>query len=313
MSEDGEDLAVLDTNVFGTGANLGSPLWVSLKRLCSEHGILLCIPDVVLRESVNLRRDQYHEARKDFLDANNRISKFYDLPGVYVPDPDEVAADWQNDLTSMFRILQGAPDDALEALEREASRTPPARGGRGARDSLIWLTVLRSATPGVTVHFVSRNTRDFGTNNGDALHSDLAEETRDVAGEVQYHSSLDSLFDALAVRVDGPDLSDPEEFTPLVAFELWDYAAEYFADCAGQREGFFTSSLQLSNLRSLRAYRVDERGLALVSGQCIITEWDDAGQDRSVEIKFMAWVQFDLDTKAATGAEVETVARVRAP
>lgn len=303
-----EVLAVLDTNVFGVGAGLGSPLWVSLRRLCAERGVVLCIPQLVLDETVNLRREGFHDARNEFIEANNRISKFYDLPAVYVPDPDEVATEWANDVSASFRVLPAVAEDALEALRREASRTPPARGGKGARDCLIWLTCRRHAESGAVVHFVSRNTRDFAERGGQSLHGALAEEVDGIAGQLIYHSSLDRLFDALAVRVEGPDLSDPDTLTPFVAFELWDYATSCFSEEEGAGGEFETSILRIPELRTLRAYQVEGRGLALVDGNCSVVA-QSGGRERSVQMKFMAWVQFDLETKAPTAAEVETAAR----
>lgn len=301
-----EKLVVLDTNVFGVGANLGSPLWLSLKRLCAELGIVLCVPDVVFRESVNIRREQYREAEKEFLEANKKIGRFYDLPGVYVPDADEVAAKWEGDLETAFRILESSAEDALEALSREASRIPPARGGRGARDSLIWLTCRRLAEAGNEIFLVSRNTKDFADKDGDSLHPSLAAEVTNAAGQLTYFSSLDAFFDALATRTDGPDLTETDMLQQLVGFELWDFAVDVLDARDHVGAEFLQMDLELSDVRSLRAYEVDERGLALIDGQALVAEGDG---HRSVAMKFMAWIEFDLESKEVLAAEIEHIAQ----
>ena len=249
-----------------------------------------------------MRREHYQEAAKEFLEANNKIARYFDLPGVYVPDVNEVVARWESDLRADFRVLPPDAEDALESLNREATRTPPARGGRGARDSLIWLTCRRLAADGNDVLFVSRNTKDFADPGGKSLHPALSAEL--AAGDtVNYLVGLDGLFDLLANKVEGPDVSDAEPLMKLLGFELWDIAVDLFEAPAGGAAGPPDVSLELSDLKNLRAYAVDDKGLALVSGcACAETVKDDP----SIAIRFMAWVEFDIDEKIPLQAELVT-------
>ncbi|MGN6577010.1 MAG: PIN domain-containing protein [Nocardioides sp.] len=298
-------VAVLDTNVFGVGADLASPLWVSLRRLCLEAGITLCLPELVFEEAINLRREQYQAAAKDFLDANKKIARFFDLPGVYIPDADEVVAQWEADLRSCFRSIPAVAEDALEALSREASRTPPAKGGRGGRDALIWLTCRRLADDGGEVIFVSRNTGDFADTDGESLQPALAAELIEITGQLTYMPSLDHLFDLLATKIEGPDVSNVEPYKTFFGFDLWDFAADL--PVISSREGDPGSlSIELSDLRSLRAYSIDNRGLALVDGYASVG--DGSGESHwNVQLRFMAWVEFDTATGAPISAELERV------
>lgn len=298
-----ERLAVLDTNVLGKAADLNSPLWVSIKKLCAEANITLCLPGIVFNEALNLRREEYQKAQKEFLESNKQIGRYFDLPAVYVPDVEEVIEKWTSDLTQMFKLLPGDPVDASEALTREATRKKPAKGGRGARDALIWLTCRRLAEGGAEVLFVSRNTGDFAAGDGKSWHPDLAREIEGgVAENLHYLANLDAFIDRIAERVDGPDLSDFDELESLLGFEIWDFALEGW-DAPEGDESMVQIHWDFSEVRALRSYRVGDRGLALVDGMCSVSETRDHS-GRSLAVKFMAWLGFDLETRSPLDGEI---------
>lgn len=61
--------------------------------------------------------------------------------------PTELETDFfEAKLRDAFNVLPTEPEDALEALEREADRRPPCKAnGEGGRDTTIYLTALRAA------------------------------------------------------------------------------------------------------------------------------------------------------------------------
>lgn len=299
-------VAVLDTNVFGTNADLTTPLWVSFLRLSSESGIEVCVPDLVLTEAINLRREKYREAEREYLEANRKISRFVEVAPVYVPGVEDVLTEWEADLRANFRVLEHAADDALEALKREALRTPPASAGRGARDSLIWLTARRLAGEGRTVYLISRNTKDFCGNGGKQLTPVLQAELSDVAGSLTFLESLDAFFELIATKVPAPILEDVAPVQNLLDFDLWDFALDEFDLKNLNGEEAIDLTIRMEGLRSLRAYDVDGRGMALIDGRAAIFD-AEGSQTIAPALKFMAWIEFDLESGKATAAELEKV------
>lgn len=302
-----DKFAVLDTNVFGRTANLSSPLWVSLKRLSSEAGIELCIPEPVLGESVNFRKEQYREAELAFLEANREIARFADIEAIYVPDHEAIAEQWESDLRADFRILASVADDALEALRRETERVPPARAGRGARDSLIWLTAKRLAESGAEVYFISQNVKDFAVRGGTMLLPELSAELDGLTGSLTYLKNLDAFFDLIADKVETKlNTDDPNVMAEMIGFELFDSAMDHI-EWPESNDGMHAGravGIDIVDVRALREYGVEGRGLALVDGRGVVTT--DPETDVP-DLKFLAWVEFDLQTGDASSAELERV------
>ncbi len=300
-------VALLDTNVLGVAADLSTPLWVSILRLCAHADIEPCIPEIVLHESMNLRREQYLEASTRFLSAFKQISRFFDAQPVYVPDVEEIVEQWENDLRASFTVVDTRAEDAIEALRREALRQTPARAGKGGRDSLVWLTALRLARDGREVMLVSRNTDDFSGHPSGELHQDLTSEADGVSGEIQYFVGLDPFIEHIAGRTDPPDL-EPGVYVELVGFELFE------AMVAAADPGRFTpeetssAMIRLEGLSALRSYEIESRGLALINGLAILLPaTSGADAEGFLTARFMAWVEFDLQSRLPTSGELQRV------
>jgi len=56
------DAAVFDTNVLPLSRGLSSVLWLSIRKLCVVRNLRMVVPELVVLESVNLRREKYKEA-----------------------------------------------------------------------------------------------------------------------------------------------------------------------------------------------------------------------------------------------------------
>ena len=81
-------------------------------------------------------------------------------------------------------------------------RTPPCtKRGEEIRDTIIWLQALQLVreNPGTTVVFISGNTRQFATKDGE-LHPTLAAEA--TVGRLVYYSSLDAFAKQHATAIE---------------------------------------------------------------------------------------------------------------
>src|SRR5438309_4321921 len=128
---------LLDTSTLPGWRGLDGPLWLSVRKLSEVASMAIYIPDLVVHESINLRVEKFTEAATEFVDAYNKIEKFFDIDPIYVPDVSEVGDKWEAELRAAFKVIDVDGADAAEALLREARRTRPARRGRGGRDSAI--------------------------------------------------------------------------------------------------------------------------------------------------------------------------------
>jgi hypothetical protein len=155
--------------------------------------------------------------------AARRLSKLFQRDiSAQVPPIDAVDAvkARQKAIEQVFKILP-TPDGAEhEALSRDIRRLRPAKTewdkdkekkGSGARDVVIWLTVLEAArTDGGEVLFLSDD-GDFGSAKG--WHPELDEEMLDAHPRL-LHGGIGELIDELATSAPEPGntmalLSDP--------------------------------------------------------------------------------------------------------
>jgi hypothetical protein len=137
---------------------------LSLRLLAASAqrtGHRVAITDVVLHEVVRQRRDELvkraaalagsYEEFQRLLPARLRTTHAH--PALAAGEeafPGEQAGSFEQSLRQEFLVLKTSPDDALEALMREAGHRPPcSSSGKGGRDTSIWLTAARaSRTPG---------------------------------------------------------------------------------------------------------------------------------------------------------------------
>lgn len=303
------EAVVFDTNVLPLAGGLSGPLWLSIRKLCDTLGVDIVIPEIVVHESVNLRREQYAQASAKFLESFRAVERFFDAQPVYVPDVDEVGSNWEKELRRAFRVVATHGDDAAQALEREARRTRPARDGRGARDSAIWLTVLRQAATYDRVTLVSRNTSDFGVGKDGTLHPDLVDETQSVSGAVIYVPGIDPFVESLATAVAEPELS-LSDVTDVLRFDLRDKVhAEAIGDTRYDRvqaEELEVDGVVVGEVRALRSYLIAGSGLALARGTGAIAIGNPR-DGRQIPFEFGSWIEFDIGSGAATSGELHTL------
>lgn len=145
------------------------------------------VPRLVVAEYAHLRLQRATEATEQIRSALKKASGHLEVPPFYVPSPEETVEDLISALTDLVNVAETHPDDAQAALRREASRVRPARDGKGARDSAIWLTVVRhhrnSDGHGV---FVTTNTKDFADESRTSPHPQMIADLGDSADRFEF-------------------------------------------------------------------------------------------------------------------------------
>jgi hypothetical protein len=305
---------IFDTNVLPLVGSLDNVLMSSILRVAEHSGRDVLIPEIVLHESVNLRREAVDSAVQQLLTVISQASRLFEVPAIYLPDPLAVSLEWEAELRDRLNVLQLDGEDAAEALCREAKRLVPAKEGRGGRDSAIWLSVRRAAMAlsDSDVIFVSANTGDFADpQNKNELHPDLVAELGDAAPRLTYLNSTTKLLDHIATKAEFTP--NPEDFrmgedseietdilTDLFNFHLED---DRFSDAIGY--GF-----EDPDVRTIRAFQVQEDGLALVD-LGLTVELEDAfetADDRARarwRLRLRAWITFAPATGRASRFDVD--------
>lgn len=300
------EILLLDTNVLPVFRGLDGPLWLSVRKLCEVEGIELSLPAIVVEESLNLRAEYYGRASTRLIDALAETSRFFDMAPVYLPDVSEVRSSWDEEIRRVFSVMPLDGDDAVEALHREASRTPPARNGVGARDSAIWLTVKRAASSGRRVRFVSNNYRDFGVKKSEDLHPTLADEASAIHADIQYFRSLEALIASVATRVGIPDVAR-DDLEEILGSDLRQRALEAAAtsEICGElaKTALDGAGVRIDEYSAKQAFLISDRNLTLVIGEGALLVGHDAGP--AVVFSFRAWLDFSPDDGQMIDGEVQ--------
>jgi hypothetical protein len=307
-----EVIAIFDTNVLPVSGNLDTPFWLSILRLCEVVNISPSLPEIVVHESVNMRREQYAADRTKYLAAFKRMSRFFELAPAYIPGIEQITTEWDEALRDSFLVLEMHGDDAVEALKREALRRVPAKDGKGARDSAIWLAAMRRARTGSKVILVSKNTADFA--EGTDLHPALVEEAAGVDGEVVYFPGLDEFIEHMATRTD-PPIIEASGLDDAIGTDLREFALEELIGEEGDERLIADQASATvhidSDARALRSYAINALGLALIDGAGRLILDPEGGE--AVRFRFRAWLDFDLSSKALISGEVSTLTLLRGP
>lgn len=196
-------------------------------------GHRLAITDIVLEEAVRQRRDDlikqgaalassYQEFQKLIQPELRTMSAHPALTGGKML-PKKQAQAFEESLRQEFTVLETTPEDALEALKREAGHRPPcSTNGRGGRDTTIWLTAARAsrdpdsseAGRGLPVILVSE---DKAFADGRERHS-IASELRDDYPRPDMLLLAPTVVDALSLigypteKVDAGEIAARIEF-----------------------------------------------------------------------------------------------------
>lgn len=295
--------ALVDTSVLPVYGGLDGPLWLSVRKLAEHAQVELLMPDLAVRESVNLRRIKYEAASANFLGAYTSLEKYADVQPIYIPAPDEVLASWEDELREVFKIIPLDGADAVAALEREAHRVPPAREGRGARDSAIWLTALRLAGCYETLFFLSANTADFGVRKTTDLHPDLAVEVANASLPIVFLTGAEPFIGRLAATatIEPPDATVLAGVLQLDLHQALVHANDSLNQPLLDPDTLPLEAIHLTRAEVRRGFDVEDLRLALVDLHGHV----DVVRSAQVEFNAKAWVELDRGGYVA-GSEVQS-------
>lgn len=334
-------MIVLDTNqlrhaTFPHGAVLGM-----LRKIAEIGGHTLALPQMVVIEHVARHRHEIEQAVTSARKALATLGKAFeeDLTNrVADLSEEEAAQKRRTELEDSFTLLPTPPGAADEALAREANRRPPAERvwedhegkpvkAHGARDVLIWLTILEAACQtGEDIWFVSMD-RDFGNEDKSDFHDALCDEAHARLGENAdrlrlLSGGIDQLLKELATPTKAPKDLENLLKSNLVAYAVHIAMAgpnlfmALLPIASGTAHGFLSQGLTLNESRVLRSktYQVDDRIWVSAQLACRATKTfhysvpqaPDVFSPRltKVNFRFEATVLMDLENGKAHSAEV---------
>jgi hypothetical protein len=327
----------VDTNVLPRSGTLSAPHIAALLAVANTIDQTAVLPSLVLEESVSARRRDAMVAFEALSAAHKRASRYSDTVTTYIPSAQDVADDWRESLTVHFEVISTTPEIAVEALEREAHRRRPARGGSGGRDAAIWLTVRQDAASRDAVsYFLTENTSDFSDPlNKASLHPELLEDCGSMQGKLAFYPSVDDFLAAVAPTLDisaTPDqLTSSSEFIlalkRTVDTEILPRLVVRRAESRAQVgvDVYATQPIEITALRprSLRAYDVSGTGYVLLFFDAELTTSIGVltrGKAAALEIVFplrlglrgRGWLALASDMNAVDNVEVPYLDRVTA-
>ena len=132
----------VDTNAIPPHGPLDSIDLSALRAVVMEHGFDVALPRMVVEESIGQRRRHVRAAIERVRSAQHAVREFWKVESPPPPDLDDTVEQWRTHLEGRFRIVETPANAANEALAREIHRIPPTRDGKGARDAVIWLSII---------------------------------------------------------------------------------------------------------------------------------------------------------------------------
>lgn len=288
-------IVVLDSNVLIADSDLASSPLVLLLEQCRRGEAHLVIPDIVLTEVVEKRRQRLIEATEAYGKAAKGIGA---LTGGQVPaspslDVNRLSAEYETRIRSLVAGAGGTiaafpPGRLATIVLKDISGRAPIVAGVGWRDALIWEVVLAQLPAGEVV-FVSKD-KGFAATDGQ-LKASLANEVAELGGSpVKLYPSLHRYAIAEA---------PPSVFAVVNARQALDHDASLRDDLEGQ----ISASLLALPESEIAGVRLFEQSLDRV-GTTLESAWPTAvdvlaAQDLGAE-------SFNVDMRVLADAEVET-------
>jgi hypothetical protein len=200
---------VPDTNIMHAGGYyLRAGRWPLLLAAARMGRIRLCVPEVVIRETVAHYKAELVEAQRL---VNRGVRSLRHLTANRLPDlavDDEQVSEQVAIYQSWLRgaVLEHGEVLPIPDVQHAtlidgvlSGRKPFSKGESGYRDALIWHTVMKAAANG-PLTFVTNDRNDFLTAKGTALADDLVQDlaAATIATEaVRPLTQLDPVLDEL--------------------------------------------------------------------------------------------------------------------
>jgi hypothetical protein len=196
----------LDANVFYSWKTFAELDRVAVTIVGQQTKQVVVIPEVAAWEAEAHYRRTLERAARDLRKAHRAALDAF--RGADLAPLDDFAFDarvehWRQELERFAEVLALHPDDAREAHRREAFGIPPGKrvldergkdiGGKGGRDTAIWLSVVRDhLARDEEGHFISENTSDFGVTA--ELKPALAADVPSGSAPLNNYGSLDDFL-----------------------------------------------------------------------------------------------------------------------
>jgi len=174
-------LVVLDANTLVADFRLQGTHFGLLLDTKKRLGMKLCVPEVVLEETVNKFRERVEDHLQAVARNVGELGKLVSLESKGLvgdlPDSDQVVKDYRLQLQELFKthsikVLPVPQVEHSDIIARDLLRKKPFGGRSGYRDYLIWesiLQLLRLARDDLV--YVTENKKDFAKEG--EIHPDL--------------------------------------------------------------------------------------------------------------------------------------------
>lgn len=176
---------ILDTTELYNDHWMRSPTLALLREIVQVSGDEVLIPSVVLAELDRQYEREVSRSIKELSSHHYRLKKLaprsFTPRAQELPEAETLVAHYRKSVPTRLEAL------GIKTLDKEVlmpsllnralhGRRPfNQEGKKGFRDTLIWEQVLALAcTDDAPITFITKNTKDFGGNNG--LHGDLAQD-----------------------------------------------------------------------------------------------------------------------------------------
>jgi hypothetical protein len=298
----------LDTNAMGIQRPLRSNPHTHLLEACAAGQIDLCIPELVLDETMNLWRESA-EALEQRWRADGRR-----LHGLGLLSEDETISDIDVGATVLAKRKEleemlaqaGASIPELPAIDhrkvvdRALSRSQPfdSEGKDGYRDVLLWETVMDLVERGDEVLLVTEDTKAFHESKAEReLSHSLAIEARARSGRPGSVRLVSTAREAVE-EVLGKSEEAEARFLALMDSE--EFADEFFKRVEWELHGFelgpdtmrgllSTGRVLAAHISGVHEFRDVELRLARVSADGLLRV--------DFEVEAIATVQFEVPTE----------------
>ncbi|TNV71596.1 hypothetical protein FGO68_gene15040 [Halteria grandinella] len=169
-------IVIFDTTEFYTNLRLEGPNYMLLRTYLNKTSTIFVVPKIVFEETVNHFRERLLKHSKEVKDGLNNLSKLIAVTG-YNFNPnlnqEEAVEKYRRELDSLILQMNGKvigyeKVDVDKLVKRSLERRKPFDGdGKiGFRDAVLWETLLQELhgkDPNTTVYLISKNSKDFGT------------------------------------------------------------------------------------------------------------------------------------------------------
>ncbi|MFD5570455.1 PIN domain-containing protein [Streptomyces cadmiisoli] len=199
-------MIILDTNMlWGVSPDNASVDLLKTIRATGVQGV--AVPWTVMEELAAQRALKYEDKYNAAQSATRalRDATPWRIPRSMPPfDAERVRQHWRDAFADVVDVLHPSEWVLQEAAFREANVLAPCKRlevkgvnrpvKTGSRDAAIWLTAVEYARqhPNETMHFVSKNTADFG--DGSSYKEPMSSDIRDLEGRFKHYTSLDPVL-----------------------------------------------------------------------------------------------------------------------